>query len=122
MICPSHLHQKMLVMEIDNAPEYGDSPSPVDVPDLSSPSPLVVDDATLRNNHLLTDEEREKLKRDRFRSVLSKLQSTLYRVVHLYFTPDTEVLDMLFDKCQTKNRKTSLKQHIKYSISVAKFS
>ena len=91
MICPSHLHQKMLVMEIDNAPEYGDSPSPVDVPDLSSPSPLVVDDATLRSNHLLTDEEREKLKRDRFRSVLSKLQSTLYRVVHLYFTPDTEV-------------------------------
>ena len=63
------LHQNLLVFEIDSAPEYDDGPSPVSVPDLSSPSPLVVDDANRREDHLLSDEEREKLKRDRFRSV-----------------------------------------------------
>ena len=68
---PSDLHQNLLVFEIDKAPDYDDSTSPViGVPDLSSPSPLVVEDAALREDHLLSDEQREKLKRDRFRSVL----------------------------------------------------
>ena len=69
MVFLFNLHQNLLVFEIDNAPEYDDSLSPVSVPDLSSPSPLAVDDANLREDHLLSDEEREKLKRDRFRSV-----------------------------------------------------
>ena len=38
----------------------------------------------------------------------------IYREVQLYFTQDMEVLHMLFERCHTKNRVRSLKQHIKY--------
>ena len=37
-----------------------------------------------------------------------------YRVVQLDFTPEMEVLYMMFDRCHTKNVKRFLKQHIKY--------
>ena len=42
--------------------------------------------------------------------------------VQLDFTPDMEVLYMLFERCHTKNRKRSLKQHMMYSNSGMKFS
>ena len=37
-----------------------------------------------------------------------------YREAQLNFTPEIKVLYMLFDRCHTKNRKRSFKQHIKY--------
>ena len=37
-----------------------------------------------------------------------------YREVQLHFTPDMEVLHMLFERFHTKNRKRSPKQHLKY--------
>ena len=39
---------------------------------------------------------------------------TLYREVQLDFTPEIEALFMLFERCHTKDRKRSLKQHIRY--------
>ena len=62
--------QNLLVFEIDSAPDDGSSP--VGVPDLelSPPSPLPIDDATPKRDHFLSEEEREKLKRNRFRSAL----------------------------------------------------
>ena len=40
--------------------------------------------------------------------------NTIYRKVLLEFTPDMEEFCMLCDRCPSKNRKRSLKQHIKY--------
>ena len=37
-----------------------------------------------------------------------------YRVVQLDLIPAIEVFHMLFERCHTKNRKRSVKQHIKY--------
>ena len=34
--------------------------------------------------------------------------------VQLDFTPEGEVFHMLFERCHSKNRKRSIKQHIKY--------
>ena len=34
--------------------------------------------------------------------------------VQLDFTPEIEVFHMLFERCHSKNRKRSIKQHIKY--------
>ena len=61
-----------MVFEIDSAPEYGDGSAPVGVPDLelSPPSPVAAYDATPKKDHFLSEEEREKLKRNRFRSAL----------------------------------------------------
>ena len=39
---------------------------------------------------------------------------TLDREIQLDLTPEIEELYMLFKRCQTKNRKRSIKQHIKY--------
>ena len=36
--------------------------------------------------------------------------------VQLNFTPEMEVFYMLFDRCHSKNRKRSLKHHIKYRV------
>ena len=41
-------------------------------------------------------------------------QKFKYRVVQLDFTPEIEVVHMLFDRCHTKNRKSSIKQHTEY--------
>ena len=38
----------------------------------------------------------------------------IYKEVQMDFTPEMEILYILFERCPTKNRKTSLKQHIKY--------
>ena len=38
----------------------------------------------------------------------------LYREVQLDFTPEKEVLYMLFERCHIENRKRSIKQNIKY--------
>ena len=37
-----------------------------------------------------------------------------YREFQLDFTPEMEVLYVLFERCQAKTRKRSIKQHIKY--------
>ena len=44
----------------------------------------------------------------------AELHSTHYRLVQLDLTWDIEVFYMLFERCHTKNRKRSIKQHIKY--------
>ena len=38
----------------------------------------------------------------------------MYREVKLDFTPEMEVLYVLFERCHNKNRKISLKQHTTY--------
>ena len=38
----------------------------------------------------------------------------VYRVEQLDLTPEMEVFHMLFERCHTKNRKGSIKQHIQY--------
>ena len=55
-----------------------------------------------------------------FRLATSKVASQLplndvvqYREVQLDFTPEMEKFQMLFERCPTKHRKRSLKQHIK---------
>ena len=40
-----------------------------------------------------------------------QMEKELYRI---YFTPEMEVFYMLFERCHTKKRKRTLKQHIKY--------
>ena len=39
---------------------------------------------------------------------------SLYREVQLDSTPEIEVFQLLFDRCHSKTRKRSIKQHIKY--------
>ena len=41
-------------------------------------------------------------------------ESRVYRVVQLDFTPEIEVFHMLFERCHSKNRKSSIKQHAEY--------
>ena len=45
-----------------------------------------------------------------------------YREVKLDLTPEMEVFKMLFERCHSKNRNRSLKQHIKYLNFSVKFS
>ena len=38
----------------------------------------------------------------------------MYREVQQDCTPEIEVLYMMFERCETKNRKRSFRQHLKY--------
>ena len=43
-----------------------------------------------------------------------RFEKVMYREVQLDFTPEIVVFYTLFERCDTKNRKQSLKHHIKY--------
>ena len=45
--------------------------------------------------------------------ITQQVRTNVYKEVQLDLTPEIEVFHMLFERCPTKNRKSSLKQHIK---------
>ena len=46
--------------------------------------------------------------------ITQQVRTNVYKEVQLDLTPEIEVFHMLFERCPTKNRKRSIKQHIKY--------
>ena len=51
---------------------------------------------------------------DKLSLLRSDVPMTLPREVQLDFTPEMQLLYMLFERCHTRNRKRSINQHIKY--------